>query len=426
MQKTVKANNIDIYVETFGEKTHPAVLLIMGLGCQCLNWFPYFYEPIVEQGYYVIRFDNRDIGLSTWSDAKDWENNPYSLDDMATDSVELLTALGIDKAHVIGASMGGAIAQRIAITYPKRVLSLTSIVSFVDSSALTNSSVLSLSLLAKVPSLEEYLGFWSALVGTTYPLDIPLYTQLYKDSVENSQRYNPHCITHQLSAIARSPKPDLALINVPTLVLYGTADPLIPPNHGEDYAKLIPNSQLFKMDGVGHDIPAGICDRIHPEIFKLLKRSELMFNEIEAVKAQFIEYSEVFNELKPELIPPFFHQGSVLITTPLVATMKNATEIQGVFTQFMNSLRDKKFTRSKLDINNLHAKMLSENIAIVSGSAIRYKKDGYVEDELEQIGVTYTFCKDIPEATATTQQPTDGVWKIVSGIIHQPENAIAL
>jgi pimeloyl-ACP methyl ester carboxylesterase len=273
MQATVKANNIDIYVETFGDRTHPAVLLIMGLGCQCLNWFPYFYEPIVEKGYYVIRFDNRDVGLSTWSDVNDWENNPYFLDDLATDSVELLQALGIDKAHIIGASMGGAIAQRIAINYPERVLSLTSIVSFADASALRRSNISSLSLLAKVPSLEEYLSFWSAIVGMTYPLDIPLYSQLYKDSVENSKRYNPNCITHQLSAIARSPTPDLALIKVPTLVLSGTADPLIPVAHAVEYAKLIANSQLIEMDGVGHDIPAGICDRIHPEIFNLLKRS---------------------------------------------------------------------------------------------------------------------------------------------------------
>ncbi|MBA2748039.1 MAG: alpha/beta hydrolase [Tatlockia sp.] len=276
MQITVKANNIDIYVETFGDRTHPAVLLIMGLSCQCLNWFPYFYEPIVEQGYYVIRFDNRDVGLSTWSDANNWETNPYSLDNLATDSVELLQALGIDKAHVIGASMGGAIAQRIAINYPEQVLSLTSIVSFADASALSKSNISSLSFFAKVPSLEEYLGFWSALAGITYPLDIPLYTQLYKDSVDNSKRYNPDCITHQLRAIARSPTPDLALINVPTLILSGTADPLIPATHAVEYAKLIADSQLIEMDGVGHDIPAGICDRIHPEIFKLLKRSNLL------------------------------------------------------------------------------------------------------------------------------------------------------
>ncbi len=273
MQTTVKANNIDFYVETFGDRTHPAVLLIMGLGCQSLNWFPYFYEPIVEKGYYVIRFDNRDIGLSTWSDANNWETNPYSLDDMATDSAKLLQALGIDKAHVIGASMGGSIAQRMATRYPGRVLSLTSIVSFADASALSNSDISSLSLLAKVPSLEEYLSFWSALVGTTYPLNIPLYTQLYKDSVENRQRYNPNCITHQLGAIARSTTPYLAKIDVPTLVIYGTADPLIPAAHAVEYAELIPGSQLFKMNGVGHDIPARICDRIHPEIFNLLKKS---------------------------------------------------------------------------------------------------------------------------------------------------------
>lgn len=120
----------------------------MGLGCQCLNWFPYFYQPIVEQGYYVIRFDNRDTGLSTWRDANDWENNPYALDDMATDSVELRKALGIDKAHVIGTSMGGEIAQRMAISYPERVLSLTSIVSFADISALSKSNISSLYFLS--------------------------------------------------------------------------------------------------------------------------------------------------------------------------------------------------------------------------------------------------------------------------------------
>ncbi len=418
MRTIVKANNINLYVETFGDHNSPTVLLIMGLGCQCLNWFPYFYEPIVEQGYYVIRFDNRDVGLSTWSDVNDWENNPYSLNDMVTDSVELLKALGIEKAHVIGASMGGAIAQRMAISYPERVLSLTCIVSFADASALTKSSILSLAFFAQVPSIEEYLAFWSALVGTTYPLDIPLYTQLYSESVQESKRYNPNCVTHQLGAISRSPIPNLALINVPTLILYGTADPLIPAPHAVEYAKLIANSQVIKMEGVGHDIPAGICDRIHPEIFNLFQRSKSnMSNEIEAVKAQFIKYSEVFNKLKPELILPFFHLPSMLMTTKVIATMSTAKEVEGVFTQFMDSLRHQDFTRSELDIDNLGAKMLSENTAIVSGAAIRYKKYPAtgMEVELEQIGVTYTFRKDVSND-----------WKIIAGIIHNPENAIVL
>ena len=418
MQTTFTANNINLYVETFGDCNSPAVLLIMGLGCQCLNWFPYFYEPIVGQGYYVIRFDNRDIGLSTWSNADDWENKPYSLNDMATDSVELLRLLGIDKAHVIGASMGGAIAQRMAISYPERVLSLTSIVSFADASALIKSGVSSLAFFAQVPSLEEYLAFWSALVGTTYPLDIPLYTQLYFESVQESKRYNPNCVTHQLGAITRSPTPELAKINVPTLILYGTADPLIPATHAVEYAKLIANSQLIEMEGVGHDIPAGICAHIHPEIFNLFQRSKSnISNEIEAVKAQFIKYSEVFNKLKPELIPPFFHLPSMLMTTKVVATMTTAREIEGVFTQVMDSLRDQNFTRSELDVDNLGAKILSENITIVSGAAIRYKKDPTIdaEVELEQIGVTYTFRKDVFND-----------WKIIAGIIHNPENTIAL
>lgn len=250
-------------------------MLINGLSCQCLQWFSYFYEPLVEQGYYVIRFDNRDVGLSTWINDRDWEKQPYSLDDMAQDSVGLLEALEIDKGHIIGVSMGGAIAQRIAIDYPDRILSLTSIASFAEASAVGTGGIASF-LVPKVPSLEEYLAFWSLLVGTTFPLDLPLYTELYRESVEVRQGYNPDCITHQLAAIASSSPtlPELAKIQVPTLVIYGTADPLIPVTHALEYAKLIPSSQVVKMEGVGHDIPQGICHKIHPEIFNLLSSKD--------------------------------------------------------------------------------------------------------------------------------------------------------
>jgi pimeloyl-ACP methyl ester carboxylesterase len=119
----VKTNNLKLYYEAFGNPSHPAVLLIIGLASQSLQWFPYFYEPIVQRGYYVIRFDNRDIGLSDWIDPTVWEANPYSLEDMAADAIGLLDGLKIEKAHIIGASMGGAIAQRIAISYPNYVRS---------------------------------------------------------------------------------------------------------------------------------------------------------------------------------------------------------------------------------------------------------------------------------------------------------------
>jgi pimeloyl-ACP methyl ester carboxylesterase len=154
-QGKAKVKDLNLYYEAFGNPSDPPVLLINGLSCQCLQWFSYFYKPIVERGYYVIRFDNRDVGLSTWIKGEDWEKQPYSLDDMAKDSFDLLEALKIDKAHIIGVSMGGAIAQRIAINYPDRILSLTSIASFAEASAVGMGGIASF-LVPKVPSLEQY------------------------------------------------------------------------------------------------------------------------------------------------------------------------------------------------------------------------------------------------------------------------------
>ncbi|WP_181256624.1 alpha/beta fold hydrolase [Merismopedia glauca] len=338
----VKVNDLNLYYEAFGNPSDPPVLLINGLSCQCLQWFPYFYEPIVDSGYYVIRFDNRDVGLSTWIKDKDWEKQPYSLVDMAKDAVGLLEALGIANAHLIGVSMGGAIAQRIAIDYPDRILSLTSIVSFAEASAVGMEGIASF-LSAKVPSIEEYLAFWSLLVGTTFPLDVPLYAELYRESVEVRQGYNPDCIPRQLRAIASSSStlPELKKIDVPTLILYGTADPLIPVAHAVEYAKLIPASQQVKMEDVG---------------------------------------------------------------------------VKAVFTKFMGYLTRQNFSRSELHEDTLTQKMLADNIAIVSGVATRFKKDeAGKEVVLEKIGVTYTLHKD-----------KDNQWKIITGVNHKPETAIAL
>lgn len=266
----ISANRINLYYETFGDPNHPAVLLIMGVSCSCLQWFPYFIEPIVEQGYYVIRFDNRDVGLSTWIDALDWQKSPYNLDDMALDAAELLNALGIAQAHLIGVSMGGAIAQRIVLSHPHRVLTLTLIASFADGMALGMTS-LPATFIGTIPTLAEYLGFWSILAGTSFPLDVALYRELYEQEVNVRHTYNPNSMIHHFSAIAQSDSitPDLSKITVPTLVLHGTADPLIAIQKAIEYAKLIPKAKFFEMTGVGHDIPQGICSVIHPEIFTL-------------------------------------------------------------------------------------------------------------------------------------------------------------
>lgn len=126
----ISANGLKFYYETVGNSKNPAVLLIMGLSAPALQWFSYIIDPLVHQGYSVIRFDNRDIGLSSWIDPSDWQKAPYSLETLAQDAIAILDALKINQALVIGASMGGAIAQRLAISYPSRILSLTSLISF--------------------------------------------------------------------------------------------------------------------------------------------------------------------------------------------------------------------------------------------------------------------------------------------------------
>ncbi len=268
---TIPANGLNLYYETFGNRGHPPVLLIMGLSSPCWQWFPYFFEPIVNKSYYVIRFDNRDIGRSTWINHDEWQKSPYTLEDMAEDARELLKALKIDKVHLIGASMGGAIAQRLAISYPEYVLSLTSLISFANSSVVGARGI-SASNDGEIPSLNEYLAFWSYLSGSAFPFDSELYSQLYRESIEKGKGYNPYCMTHQLTAIGRSLSrmSELGKITIPTLVAHGTEDPLIPVSHASEYAALFPNGKLLPMEGVGHEVPEGICHLLHPEIFNLL------------------------------------------------------------------------------------------------------------------------------------------------------------
>ncbi len=275
MQTTIKANNLNLYVETFGDRSHPPVLLIMGLASQCLNWFPYFYEPIVEKGYYVIRFDNRDVGLSEWIDPAIWQSQPYSLEDMAQDAVSLLEALEIDKAHVVGVSMGGAIAQIIAISHPDCVLSLTCLLSFADAATLTSNLELPSTSTNEIPSLEMQLSSWRMFTGSGYPFDEELYKELYREWFEIRKGYNPNCFQHQLAAIAISSSrlDKLNKITAPTLVVHGKEDALVPVASASEYASKILGAKLLLLDGVGHEIPQGASDLVLQEMFNLFKRS---------------------------------------------------------------------------------------------------------------------------------------------------------
>jgi pimeloyl-ACP methyl ester carboxylesterase len=277
-----KTSNLNLYYEVFGNPTHPAVLLIMGLASQSLNWFPYFYEPIVQQNYYVIRFDNRDIGLSDWIDPKVWAANPYTLEDMANDTIGLLDALNIKTAHIIGASMGGMIAQRIAISHPNYVRSLTSMLSAAEANSLSfNPSLLpnfdsfAHGVRTQPPPLEIQLQIWKMLAGKGFPFDEQLYRDLYQKGFIDRKGYNPDCITHQLTAIqlSGSRMKELSSITAPTLVVHGSEDPLIPEAHAALYAQQISNATYLALKGVGHEIPEGICPTVLPAIFDLFSKA---------------------------------------------------------------------------------------------------------------------------------------------------------
>lgn len=285
----VRSNGIEIYYESFGNASNPTIVLIMGLDAQCVIWSMNFIEPLVAAGYHVIRFDNRDIGLSTW--IEDWHRSrPYTLEDMAADTVGLLDALHIEKAHIIGASMGGMIAQRVAISYPERVLTLTSIMSsgFVLDTKATNRIAIKL-VFAILPyiiryftvknrftdhkvNLKTYMATYRMLSGTKYPFNQTYFEQLFQWSIFERKGQNPKARLQQYSAIVASGSrlKELPKIKCPTLILHGTADKLVPPIHAKIYAPLIPDAKMVWLDGVGHEIPNGVLDQVHKEILGLL------------------------------------------------------------------------------------------------------------------------------------------------------------
>jgi pimeloyl-ACP methyl ester carboxylesterase len=281
----VQSNGIEIYYETFGNAQNPAILLIMGLDAQCVMWSMGFIEPLVAAGYYVIRFDNRDLGLSTW--IHDWHRSqPYTLEDMAKDAVGLLDALGIAKAHIIGASMGGMIAQRIAISHPQKVTTLTSIMSsgysFNPAVAGKWSHKIAFKLLpfiAKTLPLKNkildskvtvpaYVATYRSLAGTKFAYNRDYFEALFAWSILERKGQNPKARLQQLSAIIASGSrlAEMQHIKAPTLVLHGTADKLVPPIHAQIYAPLINHAKTVWLDGVGHEIPMGALTEVHQAI----------------------------------------------------------------------------------------------------------------------------------------------------------------
>lgn len=281
----IKANGIDIFYDEFGKKTDPALLLIMGLGTQMTAWSEDFCGQLADQGFRVIRFDNRDIGLSQkmekgpkynlpWAFIKarlGWTvQSPYSLEDMAADAIGLLDALKIDRAHIVGASMGGMIGQIVAAKYPDRCLSFTSIMSTSGARGLPGPSAKAMAgLREKRPpvndrqaNIEFGVKIVGSLAGSGYPPqqdELRAYiTRAYDRSV-----YPAGFIRQMLAILANGSRERLLeTITVPTLVLHGEDDPLVPVEGGRDTARLIKGSKLETIPGWGHDLPTALAPRL--------------------------------------------------------------------------------------------------------------------------------------------------------------------
>ncbi|MBY0321429.1 MAG: alpha/beta fold hydrolase [Reyranella sp.] len=289
----IKANGIEIEYETAGSKNDPALLLIMGLGGQLTIWPDAFFEGLAKQGFYVIRYDNRDTGLSTdfgsWGVPNLMEafgklmsgrklEAPYVLNDMAADAVGLLDALDIERAHMVGISMGGMIAQIVAAQYPQRTRSLQSIMSTSGRPGLPQGKPEALAMLTaqpEGPSREHRVAHGMkvrrAIAGAGYPMPEPEVRAFVERNVD--RRWYPEGGARQYLAILASGDRVEMLkgIKVPTLVLHGEDDPLLPVECGRDVARLVPAAKIETFPGWGHDLPgaflptlidriAGFCD----------------------------------------------------------------------------------------------------------------------------------------------------------------------
>ena len=284
----VKANGIEIEYETAGNKSDPVLLLVMGLGAQLTIWPDALVEGLAARGFYVIRFDNRDTGLSTDFAAAGVPNimaaiqkamkrekveAPYYLKDMAADALGLLDALGIEKAHMVGASMGGMIVQIIAAQYPQRTRSMVSIYSTSGRPGLPQGKPEALAMLSAQPEgpareqlVKHGMKLRQTIGSPCYPTPEAELRAFVEKNIDRS--WKPEGAARQyLSIIASGDRVEmLKTIKVPTLVMHGEDDPLLPVAGGRDVAALVPGAELQTYPGWGHDFPAKLIPTIADRI----------------------------------------------------------------------------------------------------------------------------------------------------------------
>jgi len=264
--------SVEIEYQTFGDASAETVLLINGLGSQMTRWPEAFCERLVQRGLSPIRFDNRDTGLSTWC-----EGQAYNVDDMAADGAAVLDAAGRRKAHIVGVSMGGMIAQVFAANYPDRTRSLTSIMSNTGNPDLPPPNV---ALLNTRPLDPSDPGFIADSVARAEAIGSPAYpwppgALAARARAEADRAFNPPGVRRQMDAVGASGdrRPKLATIKAPTMVLHGEADPLVPVAGARDTAANIAGAELRIVPGMGHDLPPALYDVFVETILRAVERS---------------------------------------------------------------------------------------------------------------------------------------------------------
>ncbi len=271
-------NGLEIEYESFGDPAATPLLLVMGLSYQMIEWDDALCDMIAGRGFRVTRFDNRDSGLSTKLDELGPPNlvgvfthtadPPYTLDEMAGDAVGVLDAIGVSSAHIVGASMGGMIAQLIAINAPDRVLSLTSIMSTVGGPNVVQAEPAVGALLLVPPGetreerVEQSLHNRRIIFGTGMPFDAERARWKAERAVDRA--FSPVGSQRQLAAIMAAPDRTAALgrLTIPTLVIHGENDPLVPPENGRQTAAALPDARLMMIPGMGHALP----DQVWPQV----------------------------------------------------------------------------------------------------------------------------------------------------------------
>jgi pimeloyl-ACP methyl ester carboxylesterase len=290
--RNVGPSRIDIAYEQRGDPAHPTVLLVMGIAAQLVNWPVGFLDALIKRDLHVVRFDNRDSGRSTHlreappADLPaalrgDLSSASYTLSDMAADAIGLLDALNIDAAHVVGASMGGAIAQTIAIEHPKRVRSLTSMMFTTGDMAVGQCHPATLKSVFGGPparTREEVVAravrAFGVVGSPAFPTD-PAEVAARAGLAYDRDNDEASVARQAVATVASGDRTKLLqMLDVPTLVLHGLADTMCDPSGGRATAAAIPGAELVLVEGMGHDIPPGLCERIADHIAAVVRRGE--------------------------------------------------------------------------------------------------------------------------------------------------------